>query len=195
MTKTHPIQRATLSKDLVSLQDTFVKGIYPILEALPGWYGSIYFERKSSKTFSANLKQTQLADQVNSGVVLRIYDGYTLFEQATDELEPESLKRLATEFVQRVKNTPSPAGAQHRPYTPPNWKDRLQIPGLDTEITSQIPKNVSARTPVHFGIRFEQDPTTVSAAATLDNLKALVEQCRKMAPTVGRGRGIHFHRS
>ena len=56
----------------------------------------------------ANLKQTNVSEQVTTGAVLRIYNGYTLFEQATDELDPPSLKRLAQEFTQRVAATPVP---------------------------------------------------------------------------------------
>src|SRR5207248_6422046 len=99
--------RANLSPDLISLRETLAQ-LLPELEARPDWYGSIYYERKSSKNFSANLKQTQLADQVSAGVVFRIYDGFTLFEQATDELDPAALKQFVAGFVKRVQNTPPP---------------------------------------------------------------------------------------
>lgn len=178
------LSRAVLSNDLISFRETLI-GIFPILESEPGWYGSIFFERKSSKSFSANLKQTQLADNVTSGVVLRIYDGYTLYEQATDELEPNSLRQFATEFAQRVKTTPHPDGAQRRVYNAPTWKERLSAKGLEKELLEQIPVHPSPRTPVHFGVKFEKDPMAVNAAQTLDHLKFLVEQCRKLAPKAG----------
>jgi TldD protein len=180
----HSSQRAALSSDLLPLRETLT-GIFPILESEPGWYGSIFFERKSSKSFSANLKQTQLADNVSAGVVLRIYDGYTLFEQATDDLETESLKQFATQFAQRVKMTPHPQGATRRVYQTPSWKERLSAKGLEKELIDQVPVNPSPRTPVHFGVRFEKDPTQASAAQTLDNLKHLIEQCQKLAPQAG----------
>jgi TldD protein len=187
---TSSIRRAALSPDLIPLRESLVS-LFSILEPKtksasdPQWYSSIYFERKSSKSFSANLKQTQLADHVTSGVVLRIYDGYTLYEQATDDLDPQSLKKFATEFVQRVQSTPPPEGAKRRSYHAPTWKDRLSAKGLESELLEQIPSNPTARTPVHFGVRIEKDPLTVSAAQTLDQLKTWVEQCRKLAPKAG----------
>ena len=181
---TKNVQRAALSSDLIPLRET-LQGIFPILEADSGWYGSIYFERKSSKSFSANLKQTQLADQVSSGVVLRIYDGYTLFEQATDEMEPTALSRFAQDFAARVRKTQPPTGALRRPYSAPSWKDRLGQQGLEKEITSQIPSNVGPRVPVHFGVRVEMDPMKVTTAKTMENLKSLVERCRVLAPQAG----------
>lgn len=180
----HAPQRAALSPDLIPLRETLV-GIFPILESEPGWYGSIFFERKSSKSFSANLKQTQLADNVSAGVVLRIYDGYTLYEQATDDLDAQTLTKFATEFAQRVKTTPHPQGATRRVYQTPNWKERLSAKGLEKELLDQIPSQPAPRTPVHFGVRMEKDPTQVNAAQTLDHLKHLIEQCRKLAPQAG----------
>lgn len=169
--------RAPLSENLNKLRQD-LKQLLPVLEADAGWYGSIFFEKKASKTFMANLKQTQVADQISQGVVLRIYNGYTLFEQATDELAPESLRKFAREFVARVKQTPIPANATLRPYHPASWKERLSVPGLDQEITSQIPSDVKADTPVHFGIRYERDPTTLSAADTLKKLRTIIERCQ-----------------
>lgn len=177
-------QRAALSSELIPIRDTLTE-IFPILESGPGWYGSIFFERKSSKNFSANLKQTQLADSVSSGVVLRIYDGYTLFEQATDELEPGSLKEFATEFAERVRKTRRSDEAQRRVYKIPTWKERLSAQGLEKELLAQIPAHPTPRTPVHFGVRFEKNPTKTSDAETLDHLKYLVNQCRKLAPQAG----------
>jgi len=183
MTTRH-LQRAALSSDLIPLREALI-GIFPILESESGWYGSIFFERKSSKNFSANLKQTQLTDHVSAGVVLRIYDGYTLFEQATDELDPQALKQFAAEFAQRVRATVHPEGAKRRVYVAPSWKQRLSPKGLEQELLDQIPANPAPRTPVHFGVRMEKDPSTVNAAQTLDHLKYLVEQCRKLAPQAG----------
>ena len=54
--------------------------------------------RECEKNLWANLKQTQMADQVTSGLAIRLYDGYTLYEQATDDIEPASLLKLAQDF-------------------------------------------------------------------------------------------------
>lgn len=176
-------QRTPFSAELQDLRKN-LKELLPTLEAKPDWYASIYFERKSSQVFSANLKQTQVTDEVTMGAVLRIYDGYTLYEQATDDLEAESLKTFAQSFVKRVQNTPVPAGASKRPYHPVRWSDRLSAK-LDEEILSQIPKNANGSTPVHFGIRFEKDPRAVSASQTLENLKSILDRCKATAPKAG----------
>ncbi|MDR3608882.1 MAG: TldD/PmbA family protein [Oligoflexia bacterium] len=177
-------QRAALSSDLIALRETLL-GLLPQLEAQPSWYASIFFERKRSKTFSANLKQTNIADQASAGVVFRIYDGYTLFERATDDLSAQNLNRTVAEFVQRVKNSPHPEGATLRAYPAPSWKDRLSSGELDPEIKNQIPADVTARTPVHFGIRFMEDPRKLDAGIALEKLKALLDRCQKLAPESG----------
>jgi TldD protein len=176
--------RAPFSSDLQEIRQE-LKGLLPLLEAEPDWYGSIYFERKASQTFSANLKQTQVSDQVSMGAVLRIYDGYTLYEQATDELEAPLLRSLAASFAQRVKSTPRDAKATMKPYSPVKWESRLAVNGLSDEILSQIPQNPGAHTPVHFGIRYLISPQTKTPAETLTHLKDLIEKCREAAPAAG----------
>jgi TldD protein len=177
------VTRAPFAEDLKPLRKT-LNELLPSLQAKPDWYASIFFERKASRTFVANLKQTQLADQVRMGVVLRIYDGCTLFEQATDDLSTEALQRTAQAFAKRVTATQPPAGAPRHPYSPPTWEQRLSVK-LENEITSQIPKDVQARTPVHFGIAYGESPKALSAAKRLERLKAIVDQLKKTAPDHG----------
>ncbi|HUP57288.1 MAG TPA: TldD/PmbA family protein [Bdellovibrionota bacterium] len=177
------IQRAPFPSDLQELRNTLVQ-LVPILEAKPDWYGSAFFERKASKNLWANLKQTQMADQVSAGVVLRIYDGYTLFEQATDELSSDALRGLAREFAERVAANAVTEGAVKRPYKGVSWKERLSEK-LESEISSQIPAGVTAETPVHFGIRFEKNPVVSTPADTFAGLRALIDRCRELAPASG----------
>src|SRR4051812_13309685 len=99
---------ASLSPELETLRPQ-LRDVLGTLEADPEWYASVFFERKANQTFMANLKQTQLSDTVSSGAVLRIYDGYTLFEQATDQTEPTSLVKEAKELVARVRKAQSVA--------------------------------------------------------------------------------------
>ncbi|MBL7717070.1 MAG: TldD/PmbA family protein [Bdellovibrionales bacterium] len=181
-----PFQRAPFDPKLNPLRQTLLE-LIPILEAKPEWYGSAYFEKKSSQLFNANLRQTNLKEDRTQGVVLRIYDGYTLHEQATDDLEVDALKRLAREFAARVEKLFQAAAAQglpKRPYTPPTWAERLKE-NLETEITSQIPKDVDAKTPVHFGIRFEKDPLKATPDVVFAKLKGLVSRQMELAKTVG----------
>lgn len=181
------MQRASFSADLKELRDT-LPALIPILESEPGWYGSIYFERKTSKTYSANLRQTQMSDQVSMGAVLRIYDGYTLFEQATDDVALPALRKTAATFANRVRTTAPTPGTEQRHYNPPTWARRLSIT-LDDEIRSQIPEGVKRETPVHFGVRFLEDPTKLGAADYLSRLRALVERCKSVARERGFGEG------
>jgi TldD protein len=174
--------RAALSPDLVTLRQS-LPSLLPVLEAKKDWYGSIFLERRASKTFMANLKNTQMTDNISQGIVLRIYDGYTLYEQATDDLAPESLKTFAQSFADRVANSVAPESATLRTYAPATWATRLKS-SLEDEITSQIPKDISAKTEVHFGVRYENDPRK-STASSFDELKSIIARCQKSATAAG----------
>src|SRR3990167_8073596 len=125
--------RAPFKQDLSRLREIFL-GILPSMEAHPDWYASIYFERKTTRNWTANLRQTQVSDQSVTGAVFRIYDGYTLFEQATDEVDPVQLRVVSDRLVARVKASPSIAGATQRIYRSPQWSERLEAK-LEEEIT------------------------------------------------------------
>ena len=172
--------RAPLSPDLSELREILL-GLLPTLEAKPDWYASIYFERKTGQTATADLKKTSIADRASAGVVLRIYDGETLFEQATDALSPSELRAQAQALVARASKAASIA---NRPYNAPTWTERLKAP-LEQEILSQIPKNPTARTPVHFGVRVEKDPFARTTAEHLEHLKSLIARAQKRALTKG----------
>ncbi len=175
--------RAPLSSDLEALRPR-LNDVLGTLEADPQWYASVFFERKANRTFGANLKQTQLSDSISTGAVLRIYDGFTLYEQATDRCEPEMLLKEAKDLVARVRKGESIAkasGTPRRPYRAPTWAERRKT-RLDAELLSQLPADVEAKTPVHFGIAFSEDPTTVSTQARLAHLKDLLERIKRIAP-------------
>jgi TldD protein len=199
-------KRAPLSPDLELLRPK-LRSILKTLESdpawRPGWYASIYFERKASRTFSVNLKQTQLSDSSNSGTVLRIYDGYTLFEQATDRNDPDSLLIEAKALLGRVKSANEALAAAssqkkptQRPYRAPSWEERLrpltssgEPITLDPELLSQIPESPSAESPVHFGIGYEEDPISPSVESRIAGLKDLIQRIQVLAPKTGMGTG------
>ena len=172
-------RRAPFSKNLEQIRQK-LRALLPVLEAKPGWYGSIFLECKSSRNFSANLKQTQLSDQTSMGVVFRIYDGYTLFEEATDDLEINQLGSFALSFAKRVGARTVLPGTTQAFYSPPTWKERLSIP-LENEIVSQIPNNLTPETPVHFGIRYQSDPCQLEVKDYFDKLRKIVLQCKTQA--------------
>ncbi len=175
--------RAPLSTDLQPLRQ-YLSSLLPLLETDPHWYGSIYFERKSSKTYSVNMKQSQVTDQLVSGIVFRIYDGITLFEEATDDFDSDRLKKFALDFTKRVEKSERSNQVILRPYAPPTWVQRL-APRLETEITSQIPRNVTSTTPVHFGIRFSQDPFQLGTEDHIKKLSSLLDRCKQIAKQEG----------
>jgi TldD protein len=175
--------RASLSPELLPVRDQ-LPALIPLLEARPGWYGSVLLERKASRTWMANLRQTNMTDQVSLGAVLRIYDGFTLFEQATDELDAGSLAQAARRLADRAARATPPAGAPRRDYRPPTWAERLREP-LDPELTEQIPASPRPDAWVHFGIRYRQDPLTVGAQARFDRLRDLIARARALAPECG----------
>ena len=176
---TPAVSRAPLSVDLIPLKGQ-LPTILKILEnGEPQRYCSIFFERKNSKTFVANLKQTQLSENVRTGIVLRIYDGYTLFEQATDNLDSDALIKAAQTFSNRVSQTPKPQQVEPKYYKAPDWKTRLSQ-SLENEITSQIPSHATSETPVHFGISFKKDPNQVTTQQRMAHLKGILETLKKL---------------
>ena len=185
MNTTQPtsIMRAPLSEELTALRRQLSEFI-PLLEAEPHWYGSLYFERKLSRVYSSNQKQNQATDQLNMGLVLRIYDGYTLFEEATDELDPQHLKSLITSFTQRVRNSEKPRGSTPQIYHAPSWHEKLSLK-LDPEIRSQIPESVTSHTEVHFGIRFERDPLALSTEDHFKRISEIISQIKEKSKDVG----------
>lgn len=180
---TSSCQRPAFPTDLEPLRNLLLD-LLPLLEAKSGWYGSIYFERKSSKSFSVNLKQTQASDNVSMGVVFRIYDGYTLFEEATDDLGFDHLKSFANNFVKRIQELKVPSHITPKLYKPLTWSEKLSHP-LSQEITSQIQNPVDAKTPVHFGIRFLNDPKKQKASDFFLSLKNIIGRCQQLAPDYG----------
>ncbi len=177
------MKRAPLSKELETLRSR-LPDVLGTLEKNPDWYGSVFLEKKSSKTFSANLKQTQVSDQASFGAVLRIYDGYTMYEQATDEIDSAGLLKTAQALVKRVESAKIAPGLTKRTYKAKTWKERLSAK-LDAELTSQIPPNVTSTTPVHFGIRFEKDPVAEGTESRLTRLKGILDRTQALAPRAG----------
>ncbi|MGK5087302.1 TldD/PmbA family protein [Bdellovibrionota bacterium FG-2] len=175
--------RAEFPSDLQALRETLAT-LPAALEEDPGWYGSVYFERKTSRVLAANLKNTQISDSTTMGAVLRIFNGETLFEQATDELTVESLKTQAKELIARVREADALSKNSRKTYPAPSWKDRLSQK-LDPEILSQIPTPLTPATPVHFGIAYQNDPRTPSPSDTFDRLKTILEACKEVAHEVG----------
>jgi TldD protein len=177
-------KRAPLSEDLKSFQE-FLPRVHGILmESCPRFYSSLYFERKSGVTASANLKQTQVSERATSGLVMRIYDGYTMHEMATDDLREDSLCRQAERFSKRIAQVQSGERGVYRPYSGASWEQRLKT-ALDDEILAQIPQSPTSSEFVHFGIRFKDDPRNRSIDSFVQNVKDRVSEVQTLAEGMG----------
>ena len=175
------MKRAVLSGDFKKLRRE-LKNIIPLLEQDQGWYVSVFAEKRASCVYSADLRKTNVSDKIVMGAVLRIYNGYTLFEEAVDDLSTENLQKAAKELIARARNS-QPKG-QQRPYRTPVWGDRLKTK-LDPEISSQIPEDPGAQTEVRFGISYEQDPVMVTADKRLKKLKDTLVKVKDLALQAG----------
>ncbi|MDD5772362.1 MAG: TldD/PmbA family protein [bacterium] len=175
------MKRAVLSGDFKKLRKELSK-ILPLLEQDPKWHVSVFAEKRASCVYSADLRKTNVSDNMVMGAVLRVYNGYTLFEEAVDDLSIENFQKSAKELVTRVKNSQSKG--QYRPYKTLSWKERLKTK-LDPEISSQIPENPGAGTEVHFGISYVQDPAIVTADQRLQKLKDTLVKVQDLALKAG----------
>src|SRR5690349_24732576 len=106
------VKLAPLSKDLETTRSQLTR-ILGILDSNPQWYGSVFFERKTVRRHSVDLKKSQIAEDVSTGAVLRIYDGHTLYEQATDDLSDSGLTEAAQALLGRARKSAQSGG---RPY-------------------------------------------------------------------------------
>jgi predicted Zn-dependent protease len=142
-------QRAQLDPMFQNLRNELPEVLQRLKRGSADWYVSVFAESRRMKYFKANQKSQGMQSSVAEGVVLRVYDGFTLHECALDRLDKGSLLAEADRFIERVKSSPRP-NRKSIPYQAPNWTERLKG-DFEAEILSQIPANPLANTPVHFG--------------------------------------------
>jgi len=177
------VTRAPLSSDVEALKPALEEVFQELRSgANSNWYVSVVYEKRQSTTAQANTMKVSLDEDFNEGLVMRVYDGSTMFEEATDELDLKRLKEKAQTLVARARAN----GIQSetpRYYKSPSWSERLKV-SLDSEITSQIPADAQAETWVHFGTRWQkgywqkEGDTLESAKAIFSELKSRDEKLR-----------------
>lgn len=173
------LNRAQLNPRLMPVRE-FLPEILSVLKTGDrDWYCSVFVERRRKKTFKANQKAQTAEDQVLEGAVLRIYDGFTLFESASDRTDKDALLERARALVARVKDSRRPAG-QPRFYKAPSWAERLREE-FETELRSQIPAYPEPSTPVHFGTPARVPLWADDAGAMAHVKRALAEMQRQAA--------------
>lgn len=135
----------------LSDKKSVLKQLFANLQKQAGqrFYASVWAEIRSKNSLSQNLNKLDINESNKAGVVLRLYDGQTLFEEATDSFDFDELSQCALNLLERARSL-SEVQSQVCAYQPTPWKDRL-LEGLDNEIQSQIPKQLNSDTWVHFG--------------------------------------------
>jgi TldD protein len=176
-------QRVEFPQDLAELR-AFLPSLLPVLGANPDWYPSIWFERKARRAFSASLKETDVSRSRSSGLVMRIYDGRTLHEFATESLETEALRESARQFSKRVAASASSARGTIRLYRAPSWSERMKSI-TEPEIQTQLPASPRTEVPVHFGSRYQRDPRVLSDADAIGKLREILERVRRESARAG----------
>ncbi|NQZ00822.1 MAG: TldD/PmbA family protein [Bdellovibrionales bacterium] len=159
MSESQSVDRAQLSSQAEAMKPVLEK-VYSQLRQFANdgdrdWYISLVYERRATASARANNKKTALDEDLNEGLVLRVYDGSTMYEEACDQMGESELLAKAERLAGRVMVNSVEGGDSLRPYSSPSWSDRLQAE-LDPEITSQIPQDVDSETWVNFGTRWGQ---------------------------------------
>lgn len=119
------------------------------------WYPSLWLERRDRKSVSVNPKQNSYSGTNEIGLVLRLYNGVTLFEEATDVVNEETARKAVEHLVAKAEAA-SIESAELRPYQAPTWQERLSA-NLEPLIKTQVPADVTPTTWVHFSNQVVKD--------------------------------------
>ena len=177
------MKRAPASKEFQKFGQ-LLKKYLPRLKLKPDFYVSVYAEKKVSTSFALDLKKTNVSDNIVSGAVFRVWDGYSLYEQATDDLTEEGIKKSVDRMAKRLREIKPKEGAAYRPYAGASWADRTKG-HLEQEIVTQIPSHPTPDSWVHFGVRFKEDPLDESREDTVTRLKKELQRIQSLAREVG----------
>lgn len=153
------MKRAALNAQLVEIKPKFEK-IFSFLQSKirtsggEDWYPSLVVERRWKRQFSVNPKGENLNEDLSLGWIFRIYNGETLFEQAGDHFDQEKLEKSVEQLIEQVLRSPRPVAPKK--YVSPVWADRLKEE-LEVELKTQIPKEATNTTWVHFGVPIKNE--------------------------------------
>lgn len=138
--------RSQLSKEILEVKNLVEESHRSANEMIGDRaYVSLVVERRLGKDFNIDRKGQKLDEKISFGWNLRAFDGKTMFERAGDDFSKHAFHRAILELNEEVKTL-------HKMYFSPNWKERRK-PNLEEEILSQIPKDATSETWVHFGTK------------------------------------------
>lgn len=150
-----PMKRAKLDPFIES-QKSVLTEVFEKLHRLAGenFYASVWSEIRRKKSFIVHRHGQDIKQNETSGIVLRLYDGKTIYEEATDDFDRGNLLQKTQDLVERAQLLKEGNGKCS--YTPTSWRDRLAFP-LDEEIRTQVPGQPKNDQWIHFGTRIQED--------------------------------------
>lgn len=115
------------------------------------YYCSLWVEKRNDSVFDKTTRGKSASSSSSAGIVLRVFDGVTLFESAKDDFSKESLTEAVNSLAAKVKAEGALADAPV--YVSPSWKERAHK-SLEEDLLSQIDIEASADEWIHFANKF-----------------------------------------
>jgi predicted Zn-dependent protease len=188
-----PMVRAQLEPHLEMGKELWVKTFEKLAAGCEAdWYPSLVIDRRHKRDFTLNSKSENVSDNLTEGLLLRIFDGATLFEEATHDMNEKSLEQSVDRLLHRVRSQQNPQ-ATRTPYRAATWSERLSQK-LENEIRDQIPENPDKNTWVHFGVAQKEElwSTNEQVMAAAQNIFDHLKKMESHLPEEHEGRNPDF---
>mgnify|MGYP001600474632 FL=1 len=164
--------RPTFPKYLQEIRDLMPK-LLDILEKdrKENWYSFIWLEESKEMQYVSAITEVA-SENLDRGVVMRVFVNGQNFEKSTNQLDQKSLFSLANDFRKELdlKFPKLDANA----YAPSSWGNEKSI-GLSSELLSQIDSSLNRSSQIHFAPNCEINPFESSVA----KLKDIASKTRK----------------
>jgi TldD protein len=146
--------RPIFPKYLQEIRDLMPK-LLDILEKdrKDNWYSFIWLEESKEMQYVSAITEVA-TENLDRGLVMRVFVDGQNFEKSTNQLDPNSLISLAKNFRKELDNKFSKL--EFKGYKPSSWEKENSI-GLSTDLLSQI-DNPKSFTEVHFAPNCEINP-------------------------------------
>ena len=124
------------------------------------WYAFVWLEEVKKRASTCAITE-RTEESLDRGVVLRVMVNGVQYEKSTNLLTPDALKKLALDFRQELEEKTDSQPID--PYQPLSWMEELNSP-LQSDLSLQLPENLSAESWVHFGVACDLLPEQTSLA-------------------------------